>query len=51
MAHVFLALFLLVFGVNILFGLSLPPLVIGILAIIAGVLLVMDRFRVRPDRK
>jgi len=51
MAHLFLALFLLVFGLNILIGLSLPMWVIGVLAIIAGVLLVMEHFRVRVDRK
>ncbi len=51
MAHLFLALFLLVFGLNILIGLSLPMWVIGGLAIVAGVLLVMEHFRVRVDRK
>ena len=51
MANLFLALFLLVFGLNLLFGLSIPIWVTGLLATIAGVLLVMDRFRVRVDRK
>jgi len=51
MAHLFLAIFLLVFGLNLLFGLSIPMWVIGVLAVIAGVLLVMDHFRVRMDRK
>jgi len=51
MAHLFLALFLIVFGLNILVGLSLPMWLIGLLAVIAGVLLVMEHFRVRVDRK
>jgi uncharacterized membrane protein HdeD (DUF308 family) len=51
MARLFLALFLLVFGLNLLFGLSIPIWVTGLLALIAGVLLVMEHFRVRVDRK
>jgi uncharacterized membrane protein HdeD (DUF308 family) len=51
MAHLFLALFLIVFGLNLLFGLSIPIWVSGLLALIAGVLLVMEHFRVRMDRK
>lgn len=51
MAHLFLAIFLIVFGLNILLGLSLPIWIIGLLAVIAGVLLALDRFRVRLDRK
>jgi hypothetical protein len=51
MAHLFLALFLIVFGLNLLFGLSIPIWVTGLLALIAGVLLAMDHFRVRVDRK
>jgi hypothetical protein len=51
MAQLFLALFLLVFGLNLVFGLSIPIWVAGLLALIAGVLLVMEHFRVRLDRK
>ena len=51
MAQLFLAIFLLVFGLNLLIGLSIPIWVTGLLALIAGVLLVMERFRVRVDRK
>jgi uncharacterized membrane protein HdeD (DUF308 family) len=51
MAHLFLALFLIVFGLNLLFGLSIPIWVTGLLALVAGVLLVMEHFRVRVDRK
>lgn len=51
MAHLFLAVFLLVFGLNILFGLSLPLWVVGLLACIAGGLLIMEHFRLRLNRK
>jgi uncharacterized membrane protein HdeD (DUF308 family) len=51
MAYLFLALFLLVFGLNLLFGLSIPIWITGLLAVIAGVLLVMAHFSVRVDRK
>jgi uncharacterized membrane protein HdeD (DUF308 family) len=51
MAHLFLALFLIVFGLNLLFGLSIPMWVTGLLALIAGVMLVMERFGVNVKRK
>jgi hypothetical protein len=51
MAHLFLALFLLVFGLNLLVGLSIPFWVTGLLALVAGVLLILVHFRVRLDRK
>jgi uncharacterized membrane protein HdeD (DUF308 family) len=51
MAHIILAVFLVVFGLNIMFGLAIPMWVIGLLALIAGVLLMAERFRVRVDRK
>jgi uncharacterized membrane protein HdeD (DUF308 family) len=51
MAHLFLALFLLVFGLNLLFGLSIPIWVTGLLALTAGVMLVMEHFRVRLEKK
>lgn len=51
MTHLFLALFLIVFGLNLLFGLSIPIWITGLLALIAGILLIMDHFRVRVDRK
>lgn len=44
MGHLFLAIFLLVFGLNMLFALSLPLWVLGVLAVIAGVLLLLERF-------
>ncbi len=51
MAKIFLALFLIVFGLNLLFGLSIPFWVTGLLALIAGVGLVMELFNVRVDKK
>ena len=51
MARLFLALFLIVFGLNLLFGLSLPVWITGLLALAAGVLLVMEHFRIRLERK
>jgi uncharacterized membrane protein HdeD (DUF308 family) len=51
MAHLFLAVFLIVFGLNILLGLALPVWVIGVLALVSGVLLALEHFRVRVDRK
>jgi uncharacterized membrane protein HdeD (DUF308 family) len=51
MAQLFLALFLIIFGLNILIGLSIPMWVIGSLALIAGVLVALGHFRVRVDRK
>ena len=47
MAHIFLAIFLIVFGLNMLLGLSLPIWILGILALIAGILLLLEHFRVR----
>ncbi len=51
MAHIFLALFLIVFGLNLLFGLSIPIWVTGLLALVAGVLILMERFGVIVKRK
>jgi hypothetical protein len=44
MSRLFLALFLLVFGLNILLGIALPGWVLGILALIAGVLILIERY-------
>ena len=51
MAHLVLAAFLIVFGLNLLIGLSLPMWVTGVLALAAGVLLAMEHFRARGDKK
>jgi len=50
-AHLVLALFLIVFGLNLVFGLSIPLWVGGVLAVAAGVLLVMEHFRLRVEKK
>ncbi|MDI1247396.1 MAG: hypothetical protein PSV13_00810 [Lacunisphaera sp.] len=39
MANIFVAIFLIVFGGNILLGVALPGWVIGVLALVAGLLL------------
>ncbi len=46
MAHLFLAVFLLVFGLNLLIGVAIPGWIIGILALIAGILLLAEHFGV-----
>jgi uncharacterized membrane protein HdeD (DUF308 family) len=51
MAQLFLAVFLIIFGLNDIVGLSIPIWVIGILALVAGLLLLMEHFRVRVDKK
>jgi hypothetical protein len=43
MAQLFLAIFLIIFGLNILLGIALPGWVIGVLALIAGLLLLGER--------
>jgi uncharacterized membrane protein HdeD (DUF308 family) len=51
MAMLFVALFLIVFGLNLLFGLAIPMWVTGILALIGGILLILDHFNIRVDKK
>ena len=51
MSKILLSLFLIVFGLNLLFGLSIPIWVTGLLALVAGVMLVMEYFCVRVERK
>jgi hypothetical protein len=51
MAKIFLALFLVVFGLNLLFGLNIPIWVTGVLALVAGIMLLMDYFSVRVEKK
>ena len=51
MAQIVLALFLVVFGLNLLFGLSIPIWVTGVLALVAGILIALNHFSVRVDRK
>jgi len=47
MAHLLVALFLFVFGLNILIGNPIPNFIIALLAIIAGIALAFEHFRVR----
>jgi hypothetical protein len=49
MATIFLALFLIVFGSNLLLGLSIPIWVSGLLAVVAGILLLMRRFNIKLE--
>jgi hypothetical protein len=51
LSRIMLAVFLIVFGGNILLGLSLPLWIIGVLALVAGVLLLVENFRIRVDPK
>lgn len=51
MGHILLALFLLVFGLNALLGLSMPVWILGALALAAGVFLLFERFGVRVERR
>tara|TARA_R110002050_G_scaffold159108_2_gene288492 strand:+ start:1437 stop:1583 length:147 start_codon:yes stop_codon:yes gene_type:complete len=45
MAHIVLAIFLIVFGLNILVDLDLPPAVTGILALVAGIMFLIPGLR------
>ena len=51
MALLFTAVFLIVFGLNILIGLSIPLWIIGTLAVLAGVLLLLNHFNLRVEKK
>jgi hypothetical protein len=51
MALLFVALFLLVFGLNLAVGLAIPNIITGILALIAGALILIERYRIHIDRK
>jgi hypothetical protein len=51
MANLILGIFLVVFGLNLLFALAIPLWVTGVLALVAGLLFLADRFRIRMDRK
>lgn len=51
MANILLAVFLLAFGFNLLLPLALPHWLLGILALAAAAALLMERFRLRVDRR
>lgn len=44
MASLFLAIYLLLVGLNILFDIDLPSWVLGVLALVAGALMLLERF-------
>lgn len=50
-AHIFLAIYLIIVGLTVLFGLSLPPWIAGLTALIAGVLLLANYIGVSVNRK
>jgi hypothetical protein len=51
MSRLFLALYLLVIGLTILFGLNLPSWIAGVLALVAGALMLLERFGVSFGKK
>lgn len=51
MSKLLLALFLVVFGLNLLSGLPVPIWVTGILAVAAGIMLLLEYFRLNEARK
>jgi len=51
MSRIFLAVFLIVFGLNITFGAGLPGWVLGLLALIAGVLLLAEHIGISVNKK
>jgi len=50
-AHIFLAIYLIIVGLTVLFGLSLPPWIAGLTALIAGVLLLASYVGVSINKK
>jgi hypothetical protein len=44
MAHIALAVYLILVGLNIVFDLDIPTKVIGVLALVAGGLFILERF-------
>ena len=51
MSRLFLALYLLLVGLTILFGLNLPSWIAGVLALAAGALMILERFGVSFSKK
>ncbi len=51
MSRIFVAAFLLLFGLNLVAGAILPNWLIGLVAIIAGVLVLVDSGALRAPRK
>ena len=50
-AHIFLAIYLIIIGLTVLFGLSLPSWIAGLTALIAGVLLLAGNVGLSFNRK
>ena len=50
-AHIFLAIYLIIIGLTILFGLSLPSWIAGVSALIAGVLLLAGYVGISFNKK
>lgn len=51
LAHIFLAIYLILVGLTILFGLTLPAWIAGIFALLAGLLMLASRFGVNLSKK
>jgi hypothetical protein len=51
MAHILLAIFLVLFGLNILIDINLPSWILGTLALVAGILMLAERFGITAKRK
>jgi hypothetical protein len=51
MAHIVLAIYLIIVGLTVLFGLTLPAWIAGVLALVAGVLMLASRLGLRLDQK
>jgi hypothetical protein len=51
MANILLAIFLVLFGLNILIDINLPSWILGTLALVAGVLMLAERFGITTKRK
>ncbi|MDB6169411.1 MAG: hypothetical protein JWM88_2275 [Verrucomicrobia bacterium] len=51
MAHILLAIYLILVGLTVLFGLTLPSWIAGILALAAGILMLASRLGLRIDQK
>ena len=51
MANILLAIFLVLFGLNILIDINLPSWILGTLALVAGILMLAERFGITTKRK
>lgn len=51
MAHILLAIYLVLVGLNILVDINLPSWIFGVTALAAGALMLVDRFRTGKSAK